>query len=461
MIVLSHTAVGAPISKQITRTNKHKPNRHPPQPNNGPPTHPNILLLLSPQVHGETQPSVHRLNTRPAAPVTPSLCSSWFSYIAIVLTPHRLAQHNGANKGGAWRTGRSKGELRPWEMTCIVHGFPSTIAALQFEWAWQHPHLTKKVISEFKAGKKKPGHSLPARLGSLHLLLSTHAFGRWPLTLRFFSEDVYKNWNAVCKAPGKESLPPHTVQVVFDPRVSEVQEPEEEDGSQPQKKKGRVSKFAPTGTGGVQALDIAALPVELHYRKATAVLDAAGDEATCGICHGALEAGEALVCSHAFCEHTAHLTCLSAKFLNEEKGGAGKVLPLKGHCPGCRKESHWGDLVRELSLRTRTKPQEAKKKAEAAAKRKAAKKSAVDEEDEGTSNEEDEDEDQAEVSCMDFADVPEGKEAEAAEASMMMLDGLSDDESGYEAMAGSAMAFESGFDSKTEKSDEWAELERL
>jgi structure-specific endonuclease subunit SLX1 len=341
-----------------------------------------------------------------------------------------------------------------------VHGFPSSIAALQFEWAWQHPHLTKKVTSEFKAGKKKPGRSMAARLGSLHLLLSTHAFGRWPLTLRFFSEDVYKQWHTVCKAPRKGSLP-HAVQVAFDPRVSEVEQLEEEDSSQPQKKKARVSKFAPTGTGGVKALDITALPVELHYRKAVAVLDSAGDEATCGICHGALEAGEALVCSHAFCEHTAHLTCLSAKFLDEEKGSAGKVLPVKGRCPGCGKESHWGDLVRELSLRTRTKPQEAKKKAEAAAKRKAAKKSTMDEEDEGSSNEEDEDEDQAEVSCMDFADVPEGKEAEAAEASMMMLDGLSDDESGHEAMACAPAAFERGFDPKAEESDEWAELERL
>ena len=59
------------------------------------------------------------------------------------------SQHNGEITAGAFKTIRS----RPWVMQMIVHGFPSRLAALQFEWAWQHPHRSRHL-------RDKAGNSL-------------------------------------------------------------------------------------------------------------------------------------------------------------------------------------------------------------------------------------------------------------------------------------------------------------
>lgn len=52
-------------------------------------------------------------------------------------------QHNGELTAGAYKTLRG----RPWAMQMLVHGFPSKLAALQFEWAWQHPDRSRHLIN--------------------------------------------------------------------------------------------------------------------------------------------------------------------------------------------------------------------------------------------------------------------------------------------------------------------------
>lgn len=107
------------------------------------------------------------------------------TYIGFTTHPaRRIRQHNGEIKAGAWRTSRK----RPWEMVAVVTGFPSKTAALQFEWAWQHPKRSKAVREAAKGLYTKRGVS--AKLHLLHVMLNLRPWCTWPLRMHLASEGI-------------------------------------------------------------------------------------------------------------------------------------------------------------------------------------------------------------------------------------------------------------------------------
>ena len=280
-------------------------------------------------------------------------------------TPHparRLAQHNGKVKGGAVRTSRLS--LRPWEMTCIVAGFPSNIAALQFEWAWQNAHLTRQISAteriSFPTTKKpktnkngrmvrrpgRPRTSLLDKLSNLHLLLRAPYFSRWPLEVRFFSQDTYETWQNWCTRV--DTRLSSTLKVILD--LSQATEASEDFSSAQRPTKRR--KIDLIGKGGVEGVDPTYARMSEVLEKGQFILEE-DDGLECTLCHKplALKDDLVVVCPHGSCSSLSHLTCLFRKFLEEQD--SQEPVPVGGCCPSCNEHIKWHDVMAELSLRLR------------------------------------------------------------------------------------------------------------
>ncbi|KAF2743505.1 structure-specific endonuclease subunit SLX1, partial [Sporormia fimetaria CBS 119925] len=283
-------------------------------------------------------------------------------YIGSTPNPaRRLAQHNGQGKGGAKRTALES--KRPWEMTCIVTGFPSRVAALQFEWAWQNTHATRHIEAEVRdartgalqskpkkatAGtltssprrrRARPPMSLEARLKNLNHLLGVNSFKRWPLQIRFFAPDVHDLWlKYTALVPQMKEIIQVQLTPADPPAVAAV--PSE----------GQAVYAIPEV---IRAIPVAYEDAKPHVEKVQQLVGE-GKSPSCGVCRKPVDMSRSLVCvcPEDACHSFSHVVCLSKAFLREE-GDYSAIIPTRGTCPGCQKSIEWTTLMRELILRTR------------------------------------------------------------------------------------------------------------
>ncbi|CAO1624697.1 unnamed protein product [Parajaminaea phylloscopi] len=150
-----------------------------------------------------TSPSQPAPAPAPAPPLAPVPKASPITYVGSTPNPvRRKRQHNGELTQGAWRTHRG----RPWEMELLVWGFGSKIAALQFEWAFQKPHLSRHLKSTPAAEdlnqsatifpKPRGNYRPPSQqILVLRSLLLSEPFCYWGLRVTFFAEWAWSAWN--------------------------------------------------------------------------------------------------------------------------------------------------------------------------------------------------------------------------------------------------------------------------
>ncbi|EDO32838.1 predicted protein [Nematostella vectensis] len=219
------------------------------------------------------------------------------TYIGYTVNPNRrIKQHNGGvDKGGAYKTSRKK----PWNMILIVHGFPNDIIALQFEWAWQKPTVSRRLKSA--ATKKKP-RERPVQycFRILSELLRVGPWNRLPLHIRWLMREYEMEFDPRC-------LPPFHMTVVYGPLVS------------------RKAK-----------------------QKAVSSEDQRPDhKEKCIKCLDVIKIDEKLIrCPKSGCTMTAHMFCLARDFLHCGNEGGLFCLPVDGNCPQCKGSLLWGDLVK-------------------------------------------------------------------------------------------------------------------
>ncbi|KAJ9543629.1 hypothetical protein OSB04_023336 [Centaurea solstitialis] len=129
-----------------------------------------------------------------------SLCPRFkgHTYIGFTVNPRRrIRQHNGEICSGASRTKKK----RPWEMVFCIYGFPTNVAALQFEWAWQHP-VESLAVRKAAVGFKSLG-GLANKIKLAYTMLTLPAWNNLNLTVNFFSTKYTKHY------AGCPSLPCH------------------------------------------------------------------------------------------------------------------------------------------------------------------------------------------------------------------------------------------------------------
>ncbi|KAH7618490.1 hypothetical protein Ndes2526B_g07435 [Nannochloris sp. 'desiccata'] len=247
------------------------------------------------------------------------------TYIGFTVNPHRrIRQHNGELTNGAYKTKR----WRPWDMVLVVYGFATQTAALQFEWAWQHPEKSLDTREAAAKVGKKARYGVRGKVLMLMEMLNTSPWKHYPLKIQFLRGE-HAQLRAGCPEP-----PQHVLITVGPLEDLELLNYDEDDTP------------CVSGTTSSQVTGVTAAASQSQSQSqatATTKRGRVGGSACC-ICTKAASRTWA-VCSS--CPVRFHVGCLAEYFLssNTLNPPSYSSLPARGSCPACGMTATWSDIL--------------------------------------------------------------------------------------------------------------------